>query len=155
MLTSGDQVPHRPLMTPRKSKSAGGVVLNTRGEVLVVNQNNNSWSLPKGIIDPGETALEAATREIYEESGITETRLIKELGSYERFRIAEEGGEDKTHLKHITMFLFATEQEELKPVDPANPEARWVSKDEVGALLTHPKDRSFFAEIGYVLKEYA
>jgi 8-oxo-dGTP pyrophosphatase MutT (NUDIX family) len=54
----------------RKTHSAGGVVTNDEGKVLVVNQRGTSWSLPKGHIDPGESALAAAEREIYEESGI-------------------------------------------------------------------------------------
>ena len=66
--------------------SAGGVVLNGSGQVLVVNQRGNSWSLPKGHIDPGEDALTAARREIYEESGVSELDLVKELGSYEYTR---------------------------------------------------------------------
>ena len=54
--------------------------LNKKGEVLVVNQRGTSWSLPKGHIDFGEDALTAAKREIYEEAGITDLKIIKELG---------------------------------------------------------------------------
>ena len=57
-------------MELKKTESAGGVVLNKKGEVLIVNQYGNSWSLPKGHIEEGEEILEAAKREIYEESGI-------------------------------------------------------------------------------------
>lgn len=62
----------------KRTKSAGGVVLNKNEEILVVNQNGNSWSLPKGHIDEGEEVLEAAVREIYEESGISKLKFIKE-----------------------------------------------------------------------------
>ena len=125
--------------------SAGGIVLNPKGEVLVVNQNKNSWSLPKGHIDKGEDALTAARREIFEESGVKELELIKNLGSYKRYMIGKGGtGEDKTELKEIHMFLFRTSQFDLKPTDPKNPEARWVKKEEVAKILTHPKDREFF-----------
>ncbi len=47
-------------------------------------------------------------------------------------------------MKTIHMFLFKTEQERLRPVDPANPEALWVKPTEVASLLTHPEDRAFF-----------
>ena len=131
----------------KKTLTAGGIVLNKDGLVLVVNQNGNSWSLPKGHIDEGEDKLQAAIREIYEESGITKLELIKELESYERYRIGLDGGEDKSELKQIFMFLFKTSQEVLKPIDPANPEARWVKKEKVADLLTHKKDKSFFLSI--------
>ena len=127
-------------------------MLNPNGGVLVVNQHGDSRSLPKGHIDEGETPLEAAKREIFEESGITDLILMKPLFSYERFRIGKGGvGEDKTEFKEIEMFLFRTNQTALSSQDSANPEARWVSKDAVSTLLTHPKDREFFEKIKFEL----
>jgi 8-oxo-dGTP pyrophosphatase MutT (NUDIX family) len=131
----------------KNTVSAGGVVLNDKGSVLVVSQHGTSWSLPKGHIDPGEDPLTAARREIYEESGIKELELVQELGSYGRFRIAQNGGETKSEYKTIHMFLFRTTEKDLKPVDPHNPEARWVDKNKVAGMLTHPKDREFFNSV--------
>jgi ADP-ribose pyrophosphatase YjhB (NUDIX family) len=133
----------------RKTRSAGGVVVNAEGEVLVVSQGGTSWSLPKGHIDPGESALEAARREIYEESGIRDLELIGELGTYERPRIGVNGGDDRSELKAITMFLFRTGERLLRPVDPDNPEARWVEKTKVAALLTHERDKEFFRGVEF------
>jgi len=45
------------------------------------------------------------------------------------------------------MFLFETIEEKLKPIDPTNPEARWVEKDKVADLLTHKKDKEFFLSV--------
>ena len=132
--------------------SAGGVVLNTKGEVLIVSQYGNSWSLPKGHIDAGEDELSAAKREIYEESGIKDLKFVTKLGTYERHRIGLKGGEDGSELKCITLFLFRTSEMRLEPVDPENPEARWVPKEEVAKYLTHAKDRSFFLGIIPTLK---
>jgi ADP-ribose pyrophosphatase YjhB (NUDIX family) len=128
-----------------KTRTAGGVVVNPEGQILVVNQRGDSWSLPKGHIDAGEDALEAAMREIYEESGVRELELVRELGSYHRYKISEDGGDDFRELKRITMFLFRTPQMELRPIDPANPEARWVEREKVSELLTHWKDKEWFA----------
>jgi len=131
----------------KHTESAGGVVINQEGKVLVVNQHGNSWSLPKGHIEEGENKIEAAKREIYEESGITDLKLIKELGHYQRCRISEEAKEDKSELKTIFMFLFKTKEKNLKPVDKDNPEARWVEKEKVADLLTHKKDKEFFLNV--------
>lgn len=131
-----------------KTKSAGGVVVNNEGKILVVNQNGNSWSLPKGRIEEGETALEAARREIAEESGVLNLVLVKPLLTYSRFKIGLNGEDDKSETKEIEMFLFNTDfSGELKPTDPHNPEARWVDKDKVSNLLTHPKDKEFFEKV--------
>lgn len=129
------------------TQSAGGVVLNAKGQVLIVNQNGNSWSLPKGHLDAGEDELAAARREIYEEAGIKELELLRKLGSYDRPRIGLRGGSDFTQLKTITLFLFYTKQMDLKPIDPQNPEARWVDRHRVADFLTHPKDKEFYLSI--------
>lgn len=131
----------------KRTRSAGGVVLNPQRQVLIVNQKGNSWSLPKGHIDPGEDAVTAAQREIWEEAGVSELHLVKAFPPYERYKLALDGGDEISELKQIEMFLFTTEQTALKPIDPENPEARWVDKSEVPALLTHPKDRAFFLSI--------
>lgn len=132
----------------KKTESAGGVVLNKKGEILVVSQHGNSWSLPKGHIDPGESALKAAKREIKEEAGVGRLKLIKELGRYSRYRIGRSGKrEDKSELKTITLFLFKTSQTKLKPLDPKNPEAKWVKRQNVESLLTHSKDKIFFRKV--------
>ena len=135
----------------KKTESAGGVVKNKEGKILVVNQRGTSWSLPKGHIEQGEDALQASRREIQEESGITDLTFIKELGTYDRFKIGKDGGEDTSELKTLHMFLYTTNENNLKPTDPDNPEARWVEVEEVAQLLTHPKDKEFFLKILSIL----
>jgi len=127
--------------------SAGGIVLNRDGHVLLVNQRGTSWSFPKGHVDCGEEPLEAAIREIREEAGVLELKLISTLGAYGRYKIGLNKDEDKGEWKVLLFFLFKTKQMELKPQDPHNPEARWVEVDKVEALLTHPKDKGFYKSI--------
>ena len=51
--------------------------------VLVVHRPAHAdWSLPKGHIDPEETAAEAALREVREETGV-DARIVAELGMTE------------------------------------------------------------------------
>lgn len=131
----------------KETKSAGGVVINNDGKILVVSQRGTSWSLPKGHIDEGEDARAAAEREVYEESGIRTLNLVKELRSYQRHKIGKNGGDDTSELKTIVMFLFRTNERLLEPLDPENPEAQWVEKTEVATLLTHQKDKKFFLDL--------
>ena len=126
----------------KHSKSAGGVVLNKKGQVLIVNQDGVSWSFPKGHANKKESDLNVARREVFEESGITNLFLKKDLGSYQRTNL-----DDENELKTIHIFLFKTDQIKLKPIDLENPEAKWVEKDEVADTLTHPKDKDFFLNI--------
>ena len=123
------------------TQSAGGVALNKDSQVLVVDQGD-SWSLPKGHIEDGEDKLSAAKREIYEESGISELKLVKEFPGYQRTMI---GNDDE--IKTVFIFLFTTPQLKLKPLDNHHPEARWVEIEEVASILTHTKDKEFFQSV--------
>ena len=124
--------------------TAGGIILNEFNEVVVVNQNYDSWSLPKGHVEKNETILDAAKREIYEETGLQEISYVKDLGYYERYRIGIDGKDDLTESKKIYIFLFSCKKQKLQPIDPLNPEAKWVSPNQVSHFLTHPKDKEFF-----------
>ena len=133
---------------PEPQAIAGGVVVGPGNKIVVVNRNNDSWSLPKGHLDSGENEEDAAVREIFEESGIQDVRVIEKLGEYERPRIGKGGvGDDLTQIKHITMFLCITNQENLAPIDPENPEAQWLSVQDVSDKLTHQKDKEFFQSV--------
>lgn len=126
--------------------SAGGVVINPEGHVLLVNQYGTSWSLPKGHIEVGEEPAVTAQREIYEESGISYLHLVQSLGSYQRSSLDRKGLEDSDEMKTIYMYLFTTEQMELSPQDELNPEARWVTLEQAQEMLTHTKDRAFLLQ---------
>ena len=84
-----------------KTITAGGIIINEYKEVVIVNQNHDSWSLPKGHVEDNETFLETAKREIYEETGLSNIELIKELGSYERYRISLDGNDDIEYMAGI------------------------------------------------------
>ncbi|ARV16854.1 NUDIX hydrolase [Polaribacter sp. SA4-12] len=58
--------------------AAGGLVLNSKNEVLFI-YRNGVWDLPKGWIEKGETIEIAAIREVEEECGIFNLKLIKPL----------------------------------------------------------------------------
>ncbi len=133
----------------KRTESAGGIVLNARGEVAMVRNGPGLpwWGFPKGHVDDGEALLEAAKREIEEETGIREHTFVRELGSYGRYKGKAGGGDDLSEYKTIHMFLFTTEQEDIAPLDPGNPEAKWVAKDEVANLLTHPLDAEFYRSV--------
>jgi 8-oxo-dGTP diphosphatase len=48
-----------------------GVVHNDAGQVLLARRSDNGrWSLPAGLIDPGEQPADAVLREIHEETGV-------------------------------------------------------------------------------------
>lgn len=69
--------------------SAGGVVIDVhegRARIAIIARHNRSgrveWCLPKGHVEPGETLVETAEREVAEETGI-EGRVLISLGTIE------------------------------------------------------------------------
>ena len=60
--------------------NVGLIIVNTYGKVLICKRkNSNQWQFPQGGIDEGESPIEAAKREIFEEVGIKPSK-IKVLG---------------------------------------------------------------------------
>lgn len=56
---------------PRHMKVYGCIIINNEGEVLLVRGRlSQKWSFPKGHCKKGETDLQTATRELYEETGL-------------------------------------------------------------------------------------
>ena len=63
-------------------KGVGIIVLNKNNHVFVGKRKDNpgnNWQMPQGGVDKGESLLEAAYRELEEETNITNVELIKEI----------------------------------------------------------------------------
>ena len=136
-------------MTPRAS--AGGIIVNSEGKIALVEQHGNSWSFPKGGIEAGESALDAARREIFEETGLTDLEYTGELGTYARYSLGQDGKTESPDwgLRPRTLFLFTTSGSAFRgePHDEEITDMRWVRVDEALALLSHPKDREFLESV--------
>lgn len=61
-------------------EAAGGVVINIKGEVLII-KRRDKWDLPKGKLEKGESPETGALREVEEECGIGQLRITKPLGT--------------------------------------------------------------------------
>jgi len=59
-------------------EAAGGLVLNGKKEILFI-RRNSKWDLPKGKIEKNETHVEAAIREVEEETGVKNLEIKKFL----------------------------------------------------------------------------
>lgn len=57
--------------------SVKALVVNDRGQVLVVKENQDTWSLPGGGLDHGEDPLAGVARELNEELGITDLANVE------------------------------------------------------------------------------
>jgi len=59
-------------------KAGGGLVINPFGKVLLIFRRG-VWDLPKGKQDPGESLAQTAVREVHEETGLSDLKIIEKL----------------------------------------------------------------------------
>ncbi|MFC7407124.1 NUDIX hydrolase [Georgenia alba] len=130
--------------------AAGALVWRVTGrrlEVLLVHRPRyDDWSWPKGKLDPGESAPEAAVREVAEETGVA-VALGQPLPAV-RYRL-KDGRRKRTSYwaaqpleEHPPGARHRAE--EMAPVQGDPPEVdeiRWVEARQAMDLLTYPPDR--------------
>jgi 8-oxo-dGTP pyrophosphatase MutT (NUDIX family) len=121
--------------------SAGGVVV--RGEEVVVivptrraADGSRVLTLPKGHPDPGESPVEAAAREVREETGVV-AEPVRELGE-SRYWYRREG---RTIGKVVAFFLFTYVEGDIEDHDDEVEEARWMSLEGARAALSYEAER--------------
>jgi putative (di)nucleoside polyphosphate hydrolase len=82
--------------------SCGTLVVNPDGELLLCHVTDTAkWDIPKGMQDPGESTLEAAMRELYEEAGI----------AYPKERFTDLGLFDYRPDKRLHLYLVRSGEE--------------------------------------------
>lgn len=96
-------------------------------EFLLVLQNNNCWSIPKGHMEPFESERETALRELKEETGLTAV-LREDFRDMVEYTMAKGGR------KQVVLFLGeASGEVNLEPGELR--EYRWAAAEEAKRLL--------------------
>ena len=108
------------------------------------------WSLPKGHIEAGETAEQAAVREVEEETGIAGV-ILGELGTIDFWFVAEGRRIHKT----VQHYLMRRVGGELSDADVEVDEVAWVPLPDIRAQLAYPDERGLVDTAGRMLAESA
>jgi 8-oxo-dGTP pyrophosphatase MutT (NUDIX family) len=117
--------------------SAGGLVVRRmRGRdhlAVVLVKNGTVMALPKGHIDPGETAAEAAEREVREEAGL-QGRMVEKLGDVKYWYVR---GGDRV-FKIVSFFLFQYVSGSVRDYQREEVDgAEWIPLEDAPRLLAY------------------
>lgn len=125
--------------------SAGGVAFRSAAEkpeiVIVRIVPEMRWQLPKGLIDDGESAEEAALREVREEAGI-EADLVRPIETIEYWFVSDYGGQRARYHKFVHFFLMKFRSGDVADHDHEVAEARWVPIDDAFRMLAFKGEKS-------------
>jgi 8-oxo-dGTP pyrophosphatase MutT (NUDIX family) len=126
--------------------SAGGVILDAEGRVLLLRRKQEgTWVLPKGRVEPGETLRQTALREVEEETGLKNLRIMREIGLVRYLFFWRP--DNVNYKKTVHYFLMRLNgQSEIK-MEPDFGEYAWRTTEDAIKLLTFENDRRIVRSI--------
>jgi 8-oxo-dGTP pyrophosphatase MutT (NUDIX family) len=123
--------------------SAGGVVVR-HGEgghgvrFLVIRDSYRNWGFPKGHLEHDETAMEAALREVREETGLDDLKLVAPLGTIDwHFRFRGRHIHKLCHFFLLESFGAPTVPQQ----DEGITECRWVELPQALSMVAYDNAR--------------
>jgi 8-oxo-(d)GTP phosphatase len=128
--------------TERLIPAGGGVVWRSREDgvvetALIHRPRYDDWSLPKGKLDAGEHVLQAAVREVGEETGLTVVAGRRSLTT--RYPVPD-------GVKCVDYWLMRAVGGSFTPNREVD-ELRWLPLDDARDLLSHDHDRAVLADL--------
>lgn len=123
--------------------AAGGVVWRAGAggiDVLLVHRPKyGDWTFPKGKVEDGESVLECAIREVWEEAGVTAV-----MGCYlGRISYHKQDGV----LKAVDYWAMRAEDVAFEPSSEVD-RIRWVSQPSLGAEVSYATERTVVTRLG-------
>lgn len=123
---------------PAGQMQACGVVLyqGTPGSerfLLLRNRKHGTWGFPKGHVDKGEMPIEAALREVQEETGMKSLQLNESFRQTISYSVVEG---TQTLEKQVTYFLGRVKDKSLR-LSEEHDRHVWADADEAERVLQH------------------
>ena len=132
----------------------GIVVLNVKNKVFVAKRKDNpidKWQMPQGGVDNGEDFLKAMKRELFEETGIKNIKIIKKIEKMYEYELPENlvgiiwkgkyrGQQQKWF---ITKFLGNDNEINLNTGNPEFIEWKWVDVETLPDVIVDFKKKLY------------
>jgi ADP-ribose pyrophosphatase YjhB (NUDIX family) len=121
--------------------SANVVVTDDRGRILLIRRTDNgNWALPGGAMDLGETIVQAAEREVQEETGLA-CRVTGLVGIYTNpNHVLKYTSNGEIRQEFSVVFSARPVSGELTPSSESS-RVEWVEVTDIESLEMHPSMR--------------
>ena len=113
--------------------------------VAVLKDKDNNWVLPKGHLKKNETYIEAAIREVFEETNIklNKENLICKIGEFNYFSELENSD------KNIKVYLFKTDKmQKIIPLEKENfIEGKWLTLENAINKIKYQEQKDLLEKV--------
>ncbi|KAF2519087.1 NUDIX domain-containing protein [Flavobacterium salilacus subsp. salilacus] len=116
------------------AKAGGGFVYNDNGEVLFIFRNGK-WDLPKGGTERGEEIEETAIREVEEETGVKNLRIVKKLPK--TYHVFKRNGQYKLKITYWFEMKTSYKGKLQGQVNEGIEKVEWLNPEQVKVALTN------------------
>jgi 8-oxo-dGTP pyrophosphatase MutT (NUDIX family) len=109
------------------------------------------WTIPKGHLEAGESAAQAAVREVCEETGI-EGAIERLLGDTTYWYVRRDpDGTSRRILKRVRFYLMRRLGGRFEDRDHEMDAVRWFSLPDAEAILAFPNERALLRRAGALI----
>lgn len=131
----------------RQEKSCGCIIFNKNNEILLIRSVKGHWGMPKGHVEPGETEIETAIREVKEETNL-DVEILDENKKYkEQYSIAEDA------TKEVVYFLAKNKNHQIIPQKEEIQDIGWFTIEDAIQTITYDNSRELIQQVQKELKE--
>lgn len=136
-----------------REKSAGAIIFrkeNGQNHYLLLRYRSGHWEFPRGHIEKGESEEQAARREVREETGIKDLKIIPGFKEYTKFLFKktynlkpEEKKKAPWVFKLVYFFVAETTTKEVR-LDEENTGFLWLPYEQALKRLTYKPAKEVF-----------
>jgi len=133
-----------------EERSAGAVVVNENGgRRYILLLNNGKWDFPKGNMEEGETEMQTVLREVAEETGLKDLKVLDGFRRVIEYFYRRDG---KNVHKRVVYFLAETSEERIT-ISQEHQGFGWFSYQEALRKASYDNSKATLKEAEWFLNK--